>query len=271
MMSANLPWYVERGDGPLIAVANHDGHGVRTDLINAMALSEAERLREEDPFTGEWTSVAPTRLIALQSRFEVDLNRPRDKAVYLTPADAWGLQVWKDSLSTRCVNRSLAIYDAFYDEVRVLLERMVRRYGRVVVLDLHTYNHRRGGPDGPAADPQENPEVNVGTGTMDRARWAPIADRFIVDLRNFDYLGRHLDVRENVRFRGGHFPAWVHKHFPDSVCVLAVEFKKFFMDEWTGDVDRVQLNAIERALKSTVWGLHEEMVKMGLARQEIPA
>ena len=39
---------------------------------------------QEDPFTGIWTTVAPTRLIGLHSRFEVDFNRPRDKAVYLT-------------------------------------------------------------------------------------------------------------------------------------------------------------------------------------------
>ncbi len=134
-------------------------------------------------------------------------------------------------------------------------KRMVERYHRVVVLDLHTYNHRREGPDRPAADRLSNPEVNLGTGTMDRARWAPIVDRFIVDLRNFDFLGRHLDVRENVKFRGGHFPAWIHREFPESVCVLSVEFKKFFMNEWTGEPDLVQLQAIERALKSTVWGL----------------
>ena len=32
-----------------------------------------------------------------------------------------------------------------------------------------------------------------------------------------------------------------------------------------------QLNAIERALKSTVWGLHEELVKMGFSGREVPA
>ena len=53
--------------------------------------------------------------------------------------------------------------------------------------------------------------------------------------------------------------------------MLSVEFKKFFMDEWTGEADRIQLNAIERALKSTVWGLHEELVKMGLSEREVPA
>jgi len=271
MTSNYLPWYLERGHGPLIATAIHDGHEVRADLLPRFALSESDRLREEDPRTGDWTSVAPTRLTALHSRFEVDFNRPREKAFYLRPEDAWGLNVWKSPPPRQCVEQSLAVHDAFHQEVHGLLQRMVGRYHRVVVLDLHTYNHRRAGPTAPAADAHDNPEVNIGTGTMDRKRWAPIVDRFIVDLRNFDYRGRVLDVRENVKFRGGYFPQWIHQAFPESVCVLSVEFKKFFMDEWTGQADEAQVTTIERALKSTVWGLHEELVKMGLSEREIPA
>ena len=273
MLPNYLPWYLERGQGPLIATAIHDGNNLRPELLPLINLSVSERLREEDPFTAGWTGVAPTRLIGLLSRFEVDLNRPRDKAVYLTPEDAWGLSVWKEPLGAECVERSLTVHDAFYDEVRGLVQRLVRRYGRVVVLDLHTYNHRREGPTAPAANPQENPEVNIGTGTMQRVRWAPLVDRFIEDLRGFDFMGRRLDVRENVKFYGGHFPKWIHESFPKSVCVLSVEFKKFFMDEWTGEPDRMQLGLIKRALKSTVWGIHEELVKLGLEhrKREVPA
>ena len=268
-MSTNyLPWYLERGDGPLVATAIHDGHNVRAELLDWFALSEEGRLREEDPFTGSWTPATPTRLIARQSRFEVDFNRPREKAVYQTPEDAWGLNVWRQPISRACVDRSLAVYDAFYQEVESLLRRMTQRYGRVVVLDLHSYNHRRGGPTAPPADPHENPEVNIGTGTMVRSRWATIIDRFIMDLRSFDFLGRHLDVRENIKFRGGEFPAWIHKTFPETVCVLSVEFKKFFMDEWTGQADESQLATIGRAVQSTIWGLHEELLKLGQTDRE---
>ena len=83
-----------------------------------MALSEAGRLREEDPFTAQWTGVAETQITALRSRFEVDLNRPRETAVYLKPEDAWGLEVWKTGPSPEIVARSMAEYNAFYSEVR---------------------------------------------------------------------------------------------------------------------------------------------------------
>jgi N-formylglutamate amidohydrolase len=189
----------------------------------------------------------------------------------MSPEDAWGLDLWKSPPTAECRQRSWAVYDAFHDEISGLLTRMVQRYRRVVVLDLHTYNHRRQGPNAPAADALDNPEVNVGTGTMDRRYWAKVVDRFIVDLRNADFMGHHLDVRENVKFRGGHFPAWIHRGFPQTVCVLSIEFKKFFMDEWSGIPNETQVAAIERTLKSTVWGIYEELVRFDTQRNGMPA
>jgi N-formylglutamate amidohydrolase len=264
------PWLLERGNGPLLATAIHDGHEVRDDLLSRFALPEEERLREEDPDTGGWTDVAPNRLICLRSRFEADLNRPREKAVYRTEADAWGLKVWKRPPDDDTVAKSLAVYDAFYEEIHALLTRMVARYGRVVVLDLHSYNHRREGAEGPPADPRENPDINLGTGTMVRSRWASLVDRFIVDLRNADFPGHALDVRENVKFRGGYFPQWIHEHFEQSVCVLSVEVKKFYMDEWTGISDPTTTAAVLRALKSTVWGIYEELAQLRHAHKVGP-
>ncbi len=249
------PWIVESGDGPLVAVALHDAHAVRAEVAELLALPAADRLREEDPHTGSWTAIAPNRWIALRSRFEVDLNRSRERAVYRKPEDAWGLQVWKRDLPEAVIERSLRQYDACYAELRRMLERVERAFGRFVVFDIHSYNHRREGPDAPPAPAMGNPQVNVGTGTMDRARWAAVVDRFIADLSAVDFPGGPLDVRENIRFRGGHFARWVHEQFPRSGCVLAIEFKKFFMDEWSGAGDPVQIAAIGAALQATVPGV----------------
>ena len=247
------------GPGPLVAAAIHDGHAIHPDTLSHVALPEAERLREEDPFTGRLTSVAPTRILGRRSRFEIDLNRPPDRAVYRTPDDAWGLDVWGGTVPEAVVERSMQVYESFYDAVESLLSLKVQEFGSVVVFDLHSYNHRREGPDGPVADPEANPEVNVGTGTLDRQRWGPLVDGFMADLR----LGAtqagldDLDVRENVKFQGGHFSQWVHETFGSAACVLAVEFKKTFMDEWTGAPDRDHLAKLQAALQSTVPGLLE--------------
>lgn len=243
---------IEEGDGPLIAAAIHNGHGVRPEVEQSLTLAPAERLREEDPFTGEWTTVGHTRIVGLRSRFEVDLNRPPDKAVYIKPEDAWGLDVWENGPAPSLIDRSMALYDAFYKDVARILDNTIRRSGGFVVFDLHSYNHRRGGPEAEPEDPELNPDVNVGTGTMNRDRWGPVVDAFIESLGSTEVMGRRLDVRENVKFYGGYFPEWIHTNYPEDGCALAIEFKKFFMDEWTGEPDREAVRAIERALRKAV-------------------
>lgn len=254
-------WLEHEGEGPLLATAIHAGHEIRAELLPLLALDEATRLREEDPYTDDWVRMVPSWLVITHSRFEVDVNRPRDEAVYRTPEMAWGLHLWKAPLSREMLEHSLAEYDDFYRELAQVLTPIAKRYRHFVVFDLHTYNHRRGGPEALPEDPATHPEVNVGTGTMDRRRCAPVVERFIHDLRGFNYLGRHLDVRENVKFKGRQLAKWIHEHFPQS-CVLAVEFKKFFMDEWTGEVDEKQNQAIQDALNSTIPGILHELDRM---------
>ena len=254
---------VVSGDGPVVAVANHGGCELRPEIAALTALEKAARLQEEDPYTDEWAAVFPTRVLMQRSRFEVDLNRPREEAVYLTPDDAWGLNIWKHPLSDDQIARSLVVYDEFYETTRQVFVTKAKKHGLFVAFDLHSYNHRRGGADGPEADPVKNPEVNVGTGTMNRDYWAPVVDRFISDLREFDFLGRHLDVRENVKFVGRQFPKWTHTNFPEAGCALAVEFKKFFMDEWTGELNLDQHKAIQTALASTLPGILDALGSMG--------
>jgi N-formylglutamate deformylase len=70
-----------------------------------------------------------------------------------------------------------------------------------------------------------------------------------------------------VKFFGGHFPRWIHATFPGQACALAVEFKKTFMDEWTGELDRKHFAALQAALRSTFPGLLVELRKLGV---EVP-
>jgi N-formylglutamate amidohydrolase len=246
---------VDEGDGPIVATAIHDGHALRPECAARIVLDEAVRLREEDPFTSRIAAVAPTRLVVTRSRFEVDLNRPRDKAVYLCPDDCWSLDVWREPPPAEMVARSLAEYDTFYATLERVLRDRERACGRFVVLDVHSYNHCRQGA-GCTADPAANPEVNVGTGSVDRSRWGSLVERFCRELASF---GGGLDVRENVKFQGGHMSRWIHDRFPTTGCALALEFKKTFMDEWTGTVDDAHIARLTRAVAATLPGLTESL------------
>lgn len=246
-------------EGPVVAVALHTGHRVRPDIEKHFKISSAERLREEDPYTGAWVDIADLGIMATRSRFEVDLNRPRDKAVYRTPSDAWGLEVWKAPMPEAIIATSLSLYDDFYSMVHDHLTRLEKRYGTFFIYDLHAYNYRRNGPGKPPEPFDQNPEANIGTGTMDRERWSHLVDGFIEDLSTYRFMNRALDVRENVKFRGAEFPAFVHQNFPTSGCVISIEFKKFWMDEWTGACNRAAHKAIHSALASTVSGVRKSL------------
>jgi len=255
------------GDCPLVAAAIHAGHALRPAVAERIALDDAARLREEDPFTDRLAELLPTHFIGRRSRFEVDLNRPREHAVYNKPEDAWGLSVWHSPVTNALIAESLANYDLFYKTAHTVLHELIGRHGRVVVLDIHSYNHCRAG-QGCAANEKENPEVNIGTGSLDRTTWGPLVDRFITDLRAFDAGGRELDVRENVKFFGGHFSKWIHAMFPGQACAIAIEFKKTFMDEWTGDLDLAKFDALSAALESTFPGILAELEETSVGKVE---
>jgi len=251
-----------KGNEPILVSAIHAGHGLREELHEIIKLDGAARLREEDPFTDAWICIADNYILPQRTRFEVDLNREREKAVYKTPEDAWGLDIWKSIPSDEIIQHSLGEYDGFYSQLASILDGMQAEYGKFVVYDLHTYNHRRAGPDMPPEDPQSNPEINIGTGTMDRKYWAPVVDGFIRQLSQFDFLKRHLDVRENIKFQGGQFPSWIHQHYPQSACVISIEVKKFFMDEWIGLGDPVKIQALRQALSSTIPAVKSALVDL---------
>ena len=238
-------WLLSRGEGPVVATAIHEGHSLRDEVRDAMALGDADRLREEDPFTGQAIGGVPNHVIACRSRFEFDLNRGRSDAVYRTPEQSWGLRVWKEEPKDDFVDRSLAIHAAFYRMMEELLDDMASRNDRFVLLDVHSYNHRRDGP-GTSPTPQKTaPDINIGTFSMPRKQWAPVLEHVMSAMAAHDFNGRHLDVRENVAFQGkGELARFVHERYPGRGCAIAIEFKKFFMDEWNGAPDDAEVRAM---------------------------
>jgi N-formylglutamate deformylase len=245
---------INETSSPLLVTAIHEGHEVRPEILKYFAIDEFDRLREEDPYTGFLSNISESRIIVHTSRFEIDLNRPRENAVYRTPDQSWGLKVWKDDVSVSVWEYSLGEYDYFYGFLERTIRKFIDYWGYVIVYDIHSYNFRRNGP-GTEDSPEMNPEVNVGTGTMDRQLWAPVVDHFLSTLKNTSCRGKHLDVRENIKFRGGHLSNWIHKNYRNRGCVLSIEFKKFFMDEWTGAVDVQQLKELKKILKATIPGV----------------
>jgi hypothetical protein len=244
----------------VIATAIHDGNGLREEVRTAMALPDADRLREEDPFTGAAIVGVEDHVVAGRSRFEVDLNRAAGEAVYRTPEQSWGLKVWKQPPDDTLVARSLKIHDAYYRMLGQWLDDVAAEHGRFVLLDIHSYNHRRAGPDAEPTPQSEAPDINIGTFSMPRERWTWLLDPLMQKMRDFDFGGRRLDVRENVAFQGkGEQTRFIHTRYPEQGCAIAIEFKKFFMDEWSGEPDESQV-ALMRDFVTRVAAIAEAML-----------
>jgi N-formylglutamate amidohydrolase len=239
------------GKSRLMVAAIHNGHRIRPELLPYLNLTDKEREKEEDPYTAELTSISDNSLNVFTSRFEVDINRPREKSVYQKPDDAWGYTLYNQEIPAEMVKSSLQYYDEFYKYIHRAFKDQLAKHPWLIVYDLHSYNHRRGGIDN-YEDPEDNPEINLGTGNIDLDRWGGVVNCLHQTLSEYNFEGRNLDVRENIKFKGGYFTKWLSMNFGKRVCPIAIEFKKFFMDEWSGEVNQDQLDHIRQLLISTI-------------------
>jgi len=257
-MESNI--HIQQKQSPLIVTAIHDGHFIPPAFRKLMRLQEHERMREEDPYTAYMANIPINTITIDTSRFLVDLNRSREQCLYKRPEDAWGLTVWNGSIPEEMEQGLLTYYDLFYKRVNTLLQEQIALYGHFVLLDIHSYNHRRSNPF-EEAPIDENPEINIGT-IHNLPKWRPLITRFTAFLSQTLIKGREPDVRENVKFKGGYFSEWICQHYGNHGCVLSIEFKKNFMDEWTGRVDIDHLADIQQALKNSLPILINELHKI---------
>ena len=245
-------WTLQFSDDPIVATAIHDGHALQPAVLAAMRLPEDERLREEDPHTGQAILDVPTYVIPARSRFGIDLNRALDEAVYLTPEQSWGLDVWESAPDADLLESLRDYHRGFYRMLGRLLDEVAARHPRFVVLDVHSYNHRRDGAEAAPTAQEKAPDINIGTFSMPRDDWAFLLDPLMERMREFDFNGRRLDVRENIAFQGkGELTRFVHQRYPGRGCAIALEFKKFYMDEWSGQPYPAELQAMRGFIRHT--------------------
>lgn len=221
---------------PVLALAIHNGHLMHPELLQDCGISEADRLREEDPYTEAFAEAFPNRIIVYTSRFTVDLNRSPEQAIYLKPEDCWGLPVRRQPVSEPLLEELRKDYAQWYSLLDFTLQRLLAKHPFLLVPDLHSFNHRRKGPEA-EADPQEqNPDIIIGRNNMPQ-EYYPWMEKLRQKLDGQQVKGHKIDCRIDVKFTGGRLSRYVHQTYPDRVLCPAVEFKKIFMDEWTGELD----------------------------------
>jgi len=237
---------------PLLALCIHNGHDLPAALETTIGISEADRLREEDPYTEVFAFRFANRLCVHTSRFAVDLNRSPSKAVYLKPEDCWGLPVRKQPLAPELLASLQDDHRQWYELLSYTAIRFLEKHEHLLVLDLHSFNHRRQGPGQPPDPQAQNPDIILGTNNMPDCH-LPWVEAVRQTLDGAMLLGKPLDCRINVKFTGGYCSRWLHQCFAGRLTCLAVEFKKTFMDEWTGEVHEHKQQSLAELFAAAVY------------------
>ena len=233
------------------AVTLHASSRVREHLRPIFKLTPVERRREEDPFTDRFLADFPVRIGARDSRYEYDLNRDLHRAIYDT---AWGKTVWERPLTAEEKEPSLEKHAEFHRLMEIVAASLIREEGFGIVFDLHSFNYRR------EKDPEEvgrnKPDINLGTAAADRQAFGRVIENLLQRLEGITVGGRKLRIAENEIFRGGYLTRNLSARFPGRILVVAVEFKKIFMDERTGRLNKDILEELthkfSRAATATV-------------------
>ncbi|MGB3378940.1 N-formylglutamate amidohydrolase [Allopontixanthobacter sediminis] len=250
---SDLAWDMIAQPGPVMITAIHAGHTIRDSLLPWLEIDDQARLREEDPLTDFFLPAGDTIFRANRSRFEFDLNRPANKAMSVDPKDTWGLKVWERDLPQEEIDASLALHEQFYRLMAERAEAMIAEHGQILVLDIHSYNHRRGGPNEPADKQEDSPDIDLGATTLDKSVFGGLLDEFAEGLRSRPVRGKSPDVRVNVRWEdGGNFPEWLYARYGDAACVITLEYKKIFMDEWSHSADIAALQELREGFIEAV-------------------
>lgn len=259
-MPSLFEFRLTRADSPFWAVAPHDGHQISPPLAPYLLLDDEQRLREEDPYTACMAELPVNQLFVGTSRFQLDINRAIDGAVYLRPDQAWGLQVWKEKLPEHILQQLYQEHEQIYTQIDQWIQETIDTHGFFVVFDVHSYNAKRESRD-EVIDAAANPQVNLGT-HYNKPLWRPLIEEFIKSVSKQQLLESPIDIRENVKFKGGNLAQHLTKKFGDYGCVLSVEFRKDFMDEWTGlpympaiqEYKQLMLHALKDLQENSVHG-----------------
>jgi len=222
--------------------AVHDGHQFRKELWDNCLHTEYERWFEEDPCTKEFIKTHPIVIAGCDSRFEYDLNRDPENAIY---EDAWGKKLWKNPVGPRHIKQSLAKHANFYSVVKVLINKLEEKFGAVVVYDMHSYNWRRW--------TREVPVVNLGTTNIDNNRFGAIVEDWRKSLSELA-LPNEIEATSEINdtFQGnGYFLKFITENF-DNTLVLATEFKKIYCDELRQVIYPEVVHAIEQQLQKKI-------------------
>ena len=236
---------------PYACGAVHDGHQFRKELWDNCLHTEYDRWYEEDPETKNIIASHPIVIAGCDSRFEYDLNRTPEEAVFET---AWGKQLWKQPLPEAQKEISKLKHVNFYKVVNALISKLEEKFGVCIVYDMHSYNWQRWD--------REVPTWNLGISNIDNKRFGMQVETWRNALSTIE-LPHNIKqtAKINDTFQGnGYFLKYITNNFKNTL-VLATEIAKVYCEEYEYVIYPEVVTAVEKQLRSLIPKHAEAFVK----------
>ncbi|MFC2081053.1 N-formylglutamate amidohydrolase [Bacteroidota bacterium] len=229
-------------------IAMHTGSRIRPELKESLSVKKSGRLREEDPYADTFIKDFPVQIIALDSRFEYDLNCDPQGAIYPFGKLKWGLNVWNRDLGMEERKLSIIKHREFHDLVDLTTLYLLKQNRYALIFDMHSYCYQREEEQNWFDDPR--PEINLGTIPVNKKLFRDSIEQFLKDLSGVRIEHHQVRVAENEVFPGGYLSRRLSKKWYERVLVLAIEYKKIFMNEWTGELYSEILDVLVQSFRS---------------------
>ena len=247
---------------PYVGTAIHNGYNFREELEAICNLNVSDRLYEEDPGTADWLDGLSITLVANNSRYEYDLNRPPESCIY---EEAWSKLVWSRPLTENERRLSLEKHASYYRILGAVLKKLETLFGRCLLFDVHSYNMQR--------DNRQTASVfNIGTAQIEKRRWHKTLKSLNETLNQIELPNLEVRAEQDLVFYGKGYQASFTRQHCASVLTIPIEVKKVY-DELTGDffpmVHEALRENLSRALFETAVSFASRIKKRRLKRTDL--
>ncbi len=226
---------------PYICFSTHSGSKISKKSLKNIAISQRKRKYHEDPHTADFIVSMPIMAQGLDSRYEYDLNRSPENAIY---DEFLGDKVWKKPLTKAQKEIYLQKHQNFYTVISVLVKTLERKFKACIVYDIHAFNYKK--------IERETPIFNIGTEKINNTKFGAFVQSWQTELGKIKLPEMDTTVKLNDVFQGtGYLLEYITTHFPNTL-VLPTEIKKVYCNEEKGDFFPLVIDALTQGLKKAI-------------------
>lgn len=207
-----------------VAIAIGGGSNFSEDLEPKAKVMSFDRWQYEDAYTDYFIKDGDLSILALDSKFEYDLNKSVKDSFYEKVGNK---EAWNEAVTESEKEKSFAKHRNFYLVLDAIISKLEEKHSKINFYSFHSFNHK---------NTNENlPLFNLGTKYLDKERVEDEYERVLTLLKSVSDREEER-VEENLISSGdGYFYQYLKDKHP-RINTFSIDIKKIFCNEEDGDV-----------------------------------